>query len=117
SADGSLVDPFQGRHDIERKLLRHVGEAFCEDPVRLLRLARFSARFPQFSVAPETLALARRLVEDGEVDALVPERVWRELEKSLKTARPDRFLEVMQQVGALSRVLPGLEVNAIVSQA
>ncbi|WP_353171452.1 hypothetical protein [Paracandidimonas soli] len=115
--DGGIVDPFHGQSDIEHKVLRHVGEAFCEDPVRLLRLARFAARFPQFSIAPETLDLARRLVSEGEVDALVPERVWRELEKSLKTSRPDRFLFVMQEVGALPRVLPGLAIDAAVDKA
>ena len=115
--DGSLVDPFRGTQDIEDKVLRHVGVAFCEDPVRLLRLARFAARFPQFSIATETLQVARQLVSNGEVDALVPERVWRELEKSLKTGRADRFLEVMAEVDALSRVLPGLTVDSQVAGA
>src|SRR5690606_27072326 len=83
--DGSLVDPWSGRRDIEQKVLRHVGEAFAEDPVRLLRLARFAARFGAFSIAPETMSLCRRLVDEGEVDALVPERVWREVAKGLQT--------------------------------
>src|SRR5690606_26248936 len=77
--DGRLVDPLGGRADIRDRIFRHVGQAFVEDPVRLLRLARFAARFPDFSIAPETMDLARRLVDEGEVDALVPERVWREM--------------------------------------
>src|SRR5690606_10511045 len=76
--DGSLVDPFGGQRDIEARILRHVGEAFAEDPVRILRLARFAARFPDFAIAPATMALMRAMVESGEVDALVPERSWQE---------------------------------------
>ncbi len=106
--DGSLVDPWSGRRDIEKKVLRHVGEAFAEDPVRLLRLARFAARFGAFSIAPETMALCRRLVDEGEVDALVPERVWREVAKGLQTGSPARMFQVLQQAGALQRVMPGL---------
>lgn len=115
AADGTLIDPYDGIGDIRRRVLRHVGDAFAEDPVRLLRLARFAARFTDFAVAPETLALCRRMVEDGEVDALVPERVWRELEKSLCSVQPGRFLDVLAQVGALPRVLPGLVVDADVT--
>lgn len=111
AADGTLIDPYDGIGDIRRRVLRHVGDAFAEDPVRLLRLARFAARFTDFAVAPETLALCRRMVQDGEVDALVPERVWRELEKSLCSVQPDRFLDVLAQVDALPRVLPGLVVD------
>ncbi len=106
--DGSLVDPWSGRRDIEQKVLRHVGEAFAEDPVRLLRLARFAARFGAFSIAPETMSLCRRLVDEGEVDALVPERVWREVAKGLQTGSPARMFQVLQQAGALQRVMPGL---------
>ena len=106
--DGSLVDPWSGRRDIEQKVLRHVGEAFAEDPVRLLRLARFAARFGAFSIAPETMALCRRLVDEGEVDALVPERVWREVAKGLQTGSPARMFQVLQQADALQRVMPGL---------
>ncbi|WP_353151888.1 hypothetical protein [Pollutimonas bauzanensis] len=106
--DGQLVDPLHGQEDIQRKVLRHVGQAFVEDPVRLLRLARFAARFHDFSIAPETLALARRLVDDGEVDALVPERVWREMVKGLMTDQPGRMFDVLAATGALPRVLPGL---------
>src|SRR3546814_281461 len=106
--DGRLVDPLDGQSDIRQKVLRHVGQAFIEDPVRLLRLARFAARFHDFSIAPETMALARQLVEDGEVDALVPERVWREVAKGLMTVHPGRLFQVLELAGALSRVMPGL---------
>src|SRR5690606_37450688 len=87
-ADGTLIDPLDGQADLRARILRHTGPAFVEDPVRLLRLARFAARFADFGVAPETLDLARQLVRDGEVDALVPERVWQELAKGLMTAHP-----------------------------
>lgn len=106
--DGILIDPLDGRKDIQRKRLRHVGQAFSEDPVRLLRLARFAARFPDFSVAEETMRLACQLVADGEVDALVPERVWQEVSKGLLASQPGRMLEVLEQTGALPKVLPGL---------
>ena len=106
--DGTLVDPLGGQGDIQQRILRHVGQAFVEDPVRLLRLARFAARFDDFSIAPDTLALSRQLVQDGEVDALVPERVWREIAKGLMTAKPGRLFQVLDDTGALARVLPGL---------
>ncbi len=111
SLDGRLIDPLDGQADVRAKVLRHVGDAFVEDPVRLLRLARFAARFHDFSIAPETMALARRLVEEGEVDALVPERVWREVAKGLDAARPGRMFEVLRDSGALPRVMPGLVFN------
>jgi len=111
AADGTLVDPFHGQRDLEAKILRHVGPAFAEDPVRILRLARFAARFADFSVAPETLALLRGMVAGGEVDHLVAERVWQELAKGLMEARPSRMLEVLRQCGALERLLP--EVDAL----
>lgn len=107
-ADGTLVDPCGGLRDLRERVLRHVGDAFSEDPVRLLRLARFAARFHQFSIAPETLALAIQLVESGEVDALVPERVWQEVAKGLMTEQPGRMFEVLAQTGALPRVMPQL---------
>src|SRR3954468_23921092 len=94
AADGTLIDPFDGRSDLQRKTLRHVTEAFREDPVRILRLARFAARFADFSVAPETLALMRAMVDEGEVDHLVPERVWQELARGLVEPKPSRMLEV-----------------------
>lgn len=106
--DGTLVDPWNGQRDIAERVLRHVGEAFAEDPVRLLRLARFAARFGEFTVAPETMELGRSLVAQGEVDALVPERVWREVAKGLQTRSPARMFSILQQTGALQRVMPGL---------
>ncbi len=105
--DGRLVDPLGGRGDLRDRVLRHVGQAFAEDPVRLLRLARFAARFPDFSIAPETMDLARRLVEEGEVDALVPERVWREMAKGLACDEPGRMFQVLHETGALPRIMPG----------
>lgn len=107
--DGRLVDPMQGQDDIQHKVLRHVGLAFTEDPVRLLRLARFAARFTDFSIAEETLVLAKQLVTDGEVDALVPERVWQEIAKGLMAAQPGRMFQVLQSTGALARVMPSLQ--------
>ena len=108
--DGRLIDPYGGRHDLEAKRLRHVSPAFAEDPVRILRLARFAARFAPlgFTVAPETLALCRQMVEAGEADALVPERVWQEMSRALMGHRPSVFFEVLQTCGALGRVLPEL---------
>lgn len=104
---GELVDPLGGVRDLQQKVFRHVGEAFEEDPVRILRLARFATRFVDFTIAPETLELCRRMVQSGEVDALVPERVWQELSRGLMGARPSRMLDVLVQVGAAARVLPG----------
>ncbi len=112
AADGTLIDPYGGRRDLEARLLRHVSDAFVEDPVRVLRVARFAARFAPlgFSVAPETLALMRAMVEHGEVDALVAERVWREMERALAEPRPDVFIETLRSCGALARVLPEVDV-------
>ena len=107
--DGSLSDPFGGLADIERRVFRHVSDAFKEDPVRILRLARFAARFTDFTVAPATLELMRRMVAEGEVDALVPERVWQELARGLMEARPSRMLAVLRDCGALARVMPELD--------
>ncbi len=107
--DGDLVDPFGGRRDLEAKILRHVGPAFAEDPVRILRLARFAARFDDFTVAPETLALMRGMVDCGEADHLVAERVWQELAKGLSEAKPSRMFEVLRDCGALARLLPEVE--------
>jgi tRNA nucleotidyltransferase (CCA-adding enzyme) len=106
-----LIDPYGGQRDIKDKVLRHVSLAFAEDPVRILRLARFAARFPGFSVAPETLALMRRMVASGEVDALVAERVWQELARGLMEAKPSRMFQVLRQCGALEVLLP--EVNRL----
>ncbi|MGE0356649.1 MAG: multifunctional CCA tRNA nucleotidyl transferase/2'3'-cyclic phosphodiesterase/2'nucleotidase/phosphatase [Burkholderiales bacterium] len=106
--DGKLVDPFGGAADLERGILRHVSEAFAEDPVRILRVARFAARFG-FDVAPETMALMRDMVSAGEADHLVPERVWQELARGLQEPDPARMIEVLRDCGALARVLPEVE--------
>lgn len=107
--DGELVDPHGGRRDLADKVLRHVSPAFAEDPVRILRLARFAARLHDFSVAPETLALMRGMVEAGEVDALVAERVWQELARGLMEVQPSRMFEVLRDCGALARLLPEVD--------
>ena len=108
-ADGTLVDPWGGRRDLDARLLRHVSPAFAEDPVRILRVARFAARFADFTVAPETEALMGAMVEAGEVDALVPERVWREVSRGLMERAPSRMFAVLRACGALARVLPEVE--------
>ncbi|WP_312450479.1 multifunctional CCA addition/repair protein [Comamonas sp.] len=104
-----VTDPYGGQADLQARVLRHVTDAFREDPVRILRLARFAARFHGFSVALETVALMRQMVADGEVDALVPERVWQELARGLMEARPSRMFEVLRDCGALARLLPELD--------
>ena len=109
-SNGELIDPFLGQSDIKHKILRHVSEAFIEDPVRVLRVARFAARF-DFSVAPETMSLMKQMVENGEVDALVAERVWGEFNKALKAGYPSRFIDVLKECGALKKVLP--EIDAL----
>ena len=106
---GQIVDPYGGQVDLENKVLRHVTEAFAEDPVRILRVARFAARFADFSVADETMALMRQMVEGGEVDHLVPERVWQELARGLMSAKPSRMFEVLRECGALKVLLPELD--------
>ena len=106
---GTLIDPFGGRRDLAAKVLRHVSSAFAEDPVRILRVARFAARFADFSVADETRALMRQMVAQGEVDALVPERVWQELARGLMEVRPSRMFEVLRDCGALARLLPEVD--------
>lgn len=110
-ATGQIIDPHHGRADLAGRVLRHVSLAFAEDPVRILRLARFAARFDDFTVAPETMALMRQMTEAGEVDALVPERVWQELARGLMEARPSRMFAVLRECGALTRLLP--EVAAL----
>lgn len=108
---GRLIDPFGGVQDIENKILRHVSPAFTEDPVRILRLARFAARFAHlgFTVAPETNELMKQMVANGEVDALVPERVWKEMERALAMPAPQRFFETLRACGALAILFPELE--------
>ena len=112
AGDGSLIDPFGGQRDLEKRLLRHVSGAFAEDPVRILRVARFAARFAPlgFSVAPETTELMRGMVRQGEVDALVAERVWQETDKALKESRASAFFRVLREVGALKVIYPELDV-------
>jgi tRNA nucleotidyltransferase (CCA-adding enzyme) len=107
--DGTISDPFGGREDIQEKIFRHVSAAFAEDPVRILRVARFAARFTDFTVAPETNALMQQMVREGEVDALVPERVWQEIARGLMEAKPSRMFEVLRDCGALARILPELD--------
>ncbi len=104
---GQLIDPYHGQADLQAGLLRHVSPAFAEDPVRILRLARFAARFG-FTVAPETRTLMGAMVEAGEVDALVAERVWQEMAKALLENAPSRFFQVLDDTGALARVAPEL---------
>ena len=106
---GVLIDPHGGQRDLADKVLRHVSPAFAEDPVRILRLARFAARFADFRVADETRALMREMVRAGEVDALVPERVWQEVSRGLMEGKPSRMFEVLRDSGALARVLPEVD--------
>jgi tRNA nucleotidyltransferase (CCA-adding enzyme) len=106
---GHRTDPYGGERDIAAKVLRHVTEAFREDPVRILRLARFAARFPDFTVASETMTLMREMVAEGEVDALVSERVWQELSRGLMGTKPSRMLQVLRECGALQRLLPEVD--------
>ncbi len=105
---GRLIDPFGGERDLRAGVLRHVTDAFREDPVRILRVARFTARFHTFHIAPETMALMREMVQAGEVDALVGERVWQELSRGLMTAHPARMIETLAECGALQRLFPDI---------
>ncbi len=109
AADGTLFDPFHGQADLKARVFRHVSSSFAEDPVRILRLARFAARFGDFTVAPETNRLMQDMVQAGEVDALVPERVWQELARGLMESRPSHMFEVLYRCGALKRILPELD--------
>ena len=106
---GAIIDPYGGVQDLQRRVLRHVSEAFHEDPVRILRVARFAARFTDFSVAPETLQLMRQMVAHGEADHLVPERVWQELARGLMEDKPSRMFEVLRECGALRVLLPEVD--------
>src|SRR5262249_30608442 len=101
--------PFGGQRDLAARVLRHVSDAFSEDPVRLLRIARFAARWPQFTVADETRALLRRLVASGEVDALQSERVWQEVSRGLAEVRRSRMIELLRDAGGLARLAPELD--------
>ncbi len=106
---GALIDPHGGQRDLTARVFRHVSAAFAEDPVRILRVARFAARFTDFSVAPETNALMRAMVENGEVDALVPERVWQEFARGLMETQPSRMFAVLRDCGAMARLLPEVD--------
>ncbi len=111
--DGAtLIDPYGGRQDLEGRWFRHVGPAFVEDPVRLLRVARFAARFPEFRLVPETRSLLVAMVDNGEVDALVAERVWAEVARGLMAQRPSSMIALLDDVGALSRVAPNAPTSA-----
>lgn len=109
--NGDLIDPFNGLNDLNNKVLRHVSEAFVEDPLRVLRVARFTARFHYlgFSIAPETMSLMTQIVKSGELNALTPERVWMEWEKSLSCDDPQIFLEILRECGALKVILPEVD--------
>lgn len=109
-ADGNIIDPFNGVTDLEAGILRHISPAFAEDPVRILRAARFAARFG-FRIAPETMTLMNDMVHNGEVDALVPERVWQELARGLMERTPSRMFYILKECGALARIIP--EVNVL----
>ena len=109
--DGELIDPYNGIADIKHKILRHVSKAFAEDPVRILRVGRFASRFGDFNVHPDTMKLMQAMVKNGEVDALVPERVWQELHRTLALPYPHRFFEILRDCGALDILFPELESN------
>ncbi len=113
SEDGEIIDPFGGQHDLAQKRLRHVSDAFAEDPVRILRVARFYTRYAPlgFTIAAETVELMRQMVHSGEVDALVPERVWAETQRALTEAEPSRFFLALRECDALARLYP--EIDAL----
>jgi len=108
-ASGGIIDPYNGQQDLADRVFRHVSDAFAEDPVRILRLARFAARFPAFTIADTTLAMMREMAANGEVDALVPERVWQELSRGLMEKDPARMFEVLHDAQALSRLMPAID--------
>lgn len=109
-ASGHVIDPYGGRQDLDHRVLRHVGPAFTEDPVRVLRVARFAARFPEFTVAPETMALMQQMVRTGETKHLVAERVWQELARGLMAERPEKMFDVLSACGVLADLLPQVPV-------
>lgn len=112
---GNLIDPYGGQQDLENKILRHVSEAFVEDPVRVLRVARFAARFYSlgFRVAPETMMLMQTMVASGEIDALVAERVWKELERALGEENPEQFFLVLEEAHALKKLFPQIKKSSL----
>lgn len=109
SVTGELIDPYHGQADLAARVFRHVSAAFAEDPVRILRAARFMARFADFSIAPDTLQLMQQMVAAGEVDHLVPERVWQELAKGLMEKHPSRMFATLRECGALMRIMPEVD--------
>lgn len=111
TANGELIDPYGGQTDLKNKVLRHVSLAFQEDPVRILRIARFAARFTEFTIHPSTLELMQNMVANGEVDALVPERVWQEFCRALTSVDPGRFLTILKQSGALPVLFPEIKLT------
>ncbi|PIQ42888.1 MAG: multifunctional CCA tRNA nucleotidyl transferase/2'3'-cyclic phosphodiesterase/2'nucleotidase/phosphatase [Gammaproteobacteria bacterium CG11_big_fil_rev_8_21_14_0_20_46_22] len=115
--DGQIIDPHHGLDDLKQKMLRHVSDAFIEDPVRILRIARFNARFPEFSIAEETLALMKTMVSNGEVNALVAERVWQETLKALVAEKPSLFFNVLKQCGAMAVIFSELTlINPLIDK-
>jgi tRNA nucleotidyltransferase (CCA-adding enzyme) len=117
TSDGRLIDPYGGQADLTHRILRHVSPAFQEDPVRILRIARFAARFTEFSIHPDTLALMQHMVNNGEVNALVAERVWQEFARALAAKNPLRFLTVLASCGALAVLFPEIQLTDAVQQA
>lgn len=111
--NGSIIDPFNGQKDLQQKLLRHVSDAFAEDPVRILRIARFASRFPDFNIHPDTYQLMQTMVNNGEVDALVPERVWKECYRALDEPAPWRFFETLAECNALPIIFPEIKSHNI----
>lgn len=107
--DGNVIDPFNGMKDLENKVIRHVSEAFKEDPVRVLRVARFMAKMPDFTIAHETKEMLKEMVSNGEVDNLKPDRIWKEFVKAFNTDNPERFINTLQELGALKVILPEIE--------
>jgi len=106
---GKIIDPFGGQHDLAARIFRHVSDAFSEDPVRILRVARFAARFNTFTIAPETMQLMRVMAQNGEADTLVPERIWQEIARGLMEQQPSRMLDVLDDTGALTHVMPEMD--------
>jgi tRNA nucleotidyltransferase (CCA-adding enzyme) len=113
SANGDLIDPQKGTLDIQLKILRHVSPAFCEDPLRILRIARFFARFEDFAVAQETIALLRQMINEEQLDELAVERIWVEVTKALETHHPARFFQLLRELGAHDKLWPVIPNSGI----
>ncbi|MBS0350592.1 MAG: multifunctional CCA tRNA nucleotidyl transferase/2'3'-cyclic phosphodiesterase/2'nucleotidase/phosphatase [Proteobacteria bacterium] len=117
SIAGQLIDPYGGQQDLQQGILKHVSPAFQEDPVRILRVARFAARFSHFQIHPQTMELMRQMVENGEVDALVPERVWQEFRRALESSNPEKFLFVLKECSAINKLFPEILLTGQVLSA